>query len=387
MTTTTLSVPEKFDLLEDALNSEIMERTEEIGAMSMALCAGVSLFMLGSPGIAKSMLADRLRMYLSGGQYFNILMMKMTQADEVFGPISLKGLKEDRFERITTNTLVDAHFAMIDEIFKANSAILNALLWAINERKYKHGTSVIKIPLSTMFCASNELPTDTALGALYDRLLFRFEVSPVRDTQNFQKMLSNDIDPEPKPVLSWDDVLVAQEATRKVIVPDIVIEAMTDLRKNLAEKGIEPTDRRFVQCKSIIRAAAYLDGCEVADVEHMQALEHVLWDQPSQRGDVSNLVLARANPLDQEANELMQELAKLEDQLDSLSGSDDDRFSVGNEIHTKITRAAEEIEKLEARAGGSRKRSKKLKAVNDKCLSLTDRVLDEVFHFDPDDKK
>ncbi len=146
-------------------------------------------------------------------------------------------------------------------------------------------------------------------------------------------------------------------------------------------------DRRFVQCKKIIRAAAYLDGCEVADVEHMQALEHVLWDAPAQRPDVSNLVLARANPPDQEANELMQELAKLEDQLDNLSGSDDDRFSVGNEIHTKITRAADEIEKLEKRAGGSRKRSKKLRKVNDKCLSLTDRVLEEVFHFDPEAEK
>lgn len=383
----TLTIPEKFDDLEDALNAEIMERSEEIGAMSMALVSDSSLFMLGSPGIAKSMLADRLRAYLTGGNYFNILMMKMTQADEVFGPVSLKGLREDEFKRITTNTLVDANFAMIDEIFKANSAILNALLWAINERKYRHGTEIIKIPLSTMFCASNELPTDTALGALYDRLLFRFEVSPVKDTQSFRKMMENDIDPDPKPILSWDDVVQAQQEAALVEVPEIVIEAMTDLRKNLAEKGIEPTDRRFVQCKRIIRAAAYLDGCEVADVEHMQALEHVLWDAPAQRVDVSSLVLARANPLDQEANELMQELAKLEDQLDSLSGSDDDRFAVGNEIHTKITRAADEIEKLEKRAGGSRKRSKKLRKVNDKCLELTDRVLAEVFHFKADEDK
>ena len=67
--------------------------------------------------------------------------------------------------------LLQAEVAFIDEIFKANSAILNTLLTLINERLFDNGSQRTAVPLLTMVGASNELPESEELDALYDRFL------------------------------------------------------------------------------------------------------------------------------------------------------------------------------------------------------------------------
>lgn len=390
-TTTTTEAPEeqfpiqsKFDALETILNVELVERKPEIRASILTLVAGTTLFMLGSPGVGKSYLTTRLTAYIKDARYFNILMTKFTQPEEVFGPFSLKALDDDKFERVITSYLPDSELAMVDEIFKANSSILNAFLWAINERIYRHGTEVIDIPLSALFCASNELPADDSLAALYDRLLFRFEVAPVRDQRNFIKMMRTRAPKNPEPILEWHEIKTAQDEAAVVVVPDPVFEAMAELRKQLKEKGIEPTERRFVESLRIIRAAAWLDGRDTADVEDMRPLEHVMWEEPEQHPTVKEIVLAMASPLDNEANKLLDDLVKLEDQLDNLN-TDDERHRVGNEVYGKVRRAKGEFDEIKKRAGSSRRRSEVLVQVHDKLGTLTDRVLEEVFKVTADD--
>jgi MoxR-like ATPase len=87
--------------------------------------------------------------------------------DEIFGPNKLSALREDRFERNTKAMLPEAQIAFIDEIFKANSAVLNGMLPILNERAFKNGGKWHRVPLEMAVAASNEMPEDREeLGAL-----------------------------------------------------------------------------------------------------------------------------------------------------------------------------------------------------------------------------
>lgn len=375
--TTTL---ERFEELEDTLNAEIVERKAEVRALCQALVAGVPMFLLGPPGTAKSLLANRANAYIDGADKFEVLMTRFTQMEEVFGPVSLSGLKEDRFKRKLTGYLCTANIAFVDEIFKANSSILNAFLWAINEGIYRDDTEIIDIPLHLLLCASNEMPQDDSLGALYDRLLFRFIVSPIRDQSAFLTMLRTNVPKHPDPILTWANVIEAHEASKKVIITDQVLEAVAEIRKQLHGQGIEPTERRFMQSMKIVKAAAYLDGCEYADLEHLRPLRHVLWDDQEQIAKVDKIVLGVAAPHDNEAHQLLAEVEKLEASLNDIA-QDDEKQRKGTEIHSKLRRCAKDLEDLKRRAGTSRRRSSEtLVEVQDRLGALTNRVLLEVFN-------
>jgi MoxR-like ATPase len=78
--------------------------------------------------------------------------------EELFGPLSISALEQDRYERQTAGYLPQASIAFIDEVFKANSAILNALLTLLNERKFDNGAGRVDCPLISVIGATNEVP-------------------------------------------------------------------------------------------------------------------------------------------------------------------------------------------------------------------------------------
>src|SRR5205823_8207330 len=94
-------------------------------------------------------------------------------------PVDLVKLRAGTVATVTTGMLPEAEFAFLDELFNANSAILNNLLTVLNERVYRRGAETHQLPLLSAFAASNHLPEDDALQALFDRFLLRCKVDPV----------------------------------------------------------------------------------------------------------------------------------------------------------------------------------------------------------------
>ncbi len=176
-------------LLSEFENS-FKERSEEISGAFLAILSGEHVLFLGPPGTAKSLLTRKVCEAIEGGSLYYYLLTRFTTPDEIFGPLSLKALQQDEFSRRIEGYLPTAHIAFLDEIFKANSSILNSLLTILNERKFHNGLKVLDIPLLSVFGASNELPEkEESLEALYDRFLFRYFVSYVQDETNFKELI------------------------------------------------------------------------------------------------------------------------------------------------------------------------------------------------------
>jgi MoxR-like ATPase len=122
-------------------------------------------------------------------------MTRFSTPEELFGPISLAGLEQDQYRRLTTGKLPEAHVAFLTEIWKANSAILNALLTLCNERIFYNDGQPVTCPLLTLVGDSNELPQGDDLGALFDRFALRYTTDYLTDG-GFARRYQ--VDPEPR---------------------------------------------------------------------------------------------------------------------------------------------------------------------------------------------
>ena len=172
---------ERINKLLHQLNQNLFEREEAIKLALLATLSGESIFFLGPPGVAKSLISRRVKDIFKDGTSFEYLMNRFSTPDEIFGPIAISKLKnEDKYERKVQSYLPTADVVFLDEIWKAGPSIQNALLTVINEKKYRNGTQEIDIPLKGLISASNELPAKgEGLEALWDRFIIRYIVENI----------------------------------------------------------------------------------------------------------------------------------------------------------------------------------------------------------------
>ncbi|RKZ77073.1 MAG: ATPase [Candidatus Parabeggiatoa sp. nov. 1] len=276
----------KLKDLRDVLSQDLIERDTPIRLTLLAALSGEHLLLLGPPGTAKSELARRLKLAFNGGNYFERLLTRFSVPEELFGPLSIKALEEDRYERLTSRYLPTATVAFIDEIFKANSAILNSLLTLLNEREFDNGVNRDKTPLSCVVGASNELPAGEELDALYDRFLLRYQVMPV-SPENFAQLLGLKGHFKPKPDLELrltvEELQEIQESADLVKIPDDVMVLLQELRHFLIEQQIYVSDRRWRKVVKLLQVAAYTNGNNEVSIWDCWLLQHCLWATPEQR--------------------------------------------------------------------------------------------------------
>ena len=292
------------------LQRGLLERETEVRLLILAALCGEHLLLLGPPGTAKSELSRRLSA-ATGGKYFERLLTRFSVPEELFGPLSMKGLENDEYVRKIDGYLPTAEVAFIDEIFKANSAILNALLTILNERLFDNGNQRFGVPLLCLVGASNELPESEELDALYDRFLIRRQVAQVSSAglgtlarlaagtlgDGDAALLSSDSanDAAGGPELTMEDFrATAETAYKSVDVPDSVVDILTDLRNYLQDKCEPPiyvSDRRFMKAVRMLQVAAYSDGRSAANEVDCLLLEFTLGQRPEDSHKVRSRVL------------------------------------------------------------------------------------------------
>ena len=270
----------------DALQKDLVERDLAVRLALLAALAGEHLLLVGPPGTAKSLVARRLRGAFAGSTFFERLLTRFTVPEELFGPLSIKALEQDRYHRQVEGYLPTAQVAFLDEIFKANSAILNALLTLLNERLFDNGVERVATPLIAVIGASNELPEDGELDALADRFLLRLHVGPVSD-DGFDVLL--DLRGEPPTAVPAADALdhatlaALRDEAETVDLPTDVRALLKGLRKRCAELQIPVSDRRWRKVVKLLQVAALSCGREIVSVWDCWLLQHCLWHTPEQR--------------------------------------------------------------------------------------------------------
>jgi len=296
--------PQRLSALVAALSQGLVERDEPARLLLLAALAGEHLLIVGPPGTAKSELARRLHRVV-GGRWFERLLTRFTVPEEVFGPMSLAALDEGRYERDIAGYLPDASVAFLDEVFRANSAILNALLALLNERVFDQGAQRIRTPLVALVGAANEIPEDETLRAFLDRFLIRCFVDPVSDA-GFAALLeaggrTASDEPANAAHLSIDELAAARRAGQGVRVPAPIVATLGALRAALRGMGVGVSDRRWVRAVSLLRVAAATAGRAEVGLDDLLLLKFVLPEHADQVAPVESWLLAQLGadaPLD-----------------------------------------------------------------------------------------
>ncbi len=349
--------------LQQTLCAAFVERDRVVRGLLLALLARQHVLLLGPPGTAKSALSNALCASIGGATHFSWLLTRFSAPEELFGPVSLSALKADRFERQPAGKLPLAHIAFLDEIFKANSAILNALLTLVNERAWHNGGTV-RVPLETVVGASNELPESDELGALYDRFLLRFWVEPIKSADLLAKMF---VAPEVefKPVLSLEELHTIQREVAAVKIPGDFAALLATVRQDLTSKSILASDRRYRQALSVLRAAAWLDGDTEVSSDVLGDLADMMWSEAAQRP----LLVAALAPFQQgdakEAEDIRDAVRAL---IAKLPATEAERMGALTRAATEGRTAEEKVNRLLARAKEGRGKEK-IRKVRDQLIA------------------
>ena len=300
------TVRTKVAELLNSLCEGLYEREESVKLALLSAVAGESIFLLGPPGVGKSLIARRLKYAFKDGVSFEYLMSKFSTPDEIFGPVSIKKLKEeDKYERLTERYLPGANIVFLDEIWKAGPAIQNALLTILNEKIYRNGGEDMQVNIRGIITASNELPPgNSSLDPIWDRFLIRLEVGNIRQFRNFLDMITDTRDVyedgidealklTEKELQDWsariDEVELPAEVLNTIQVVKIGMETY-NARPNNADKLITVHDRRWKKIVRLLRTAAFLNGRTQVDLMDCFLMVHCLWGKPSQVDIIREIV-------------------------------------------------------------------------------------------------
>ncbi|MEO0470800.1 MAG: AAA family ATPase [Bacteroidota bacterium] len=305
-TTTIASVHQQARQLLKALCAGLYEREEAVSLALLSAVAGESIFLLGPPGVGKSLIARRLKHAFLDGTSFEYLMSKFSTPDEVFGPVSIKKLKEeDKYERLTDRYLPGANIVFLDEIWKAGPAIQNALLTILNEKVYRNGDEDMRVDIRGIITASNELPSqNTNLAPIWDRFLIRLELGNIRTFSKFLDMITDvkDVYEDDIPETSklrqaeldaWsgqiDQIEVGPEVLNTIQLVKIKLE---EHNARAAQHGdpIIVHDRRWKKIIRLLRTSAFLNGRKGVDLMDCFLMEHCLWSKPSQQTKIREIL-------------------------------------------------------------------------------------------------
>jgi MoxR-like ATPase len=269
------------DTLSD-LDRNLLERDVPVRLLLLAALAGEHVLLIGPPGTAKSALARRLHAAFANAAYFERLLTRFSVPEELFGPLSLQALERDRYERLTTGFLPTAQVAFLDEVFKANSAILNALLTLLNEREFDNGAGRVKVPLVTVVGATNEVPDDASLQAFHDRFLLRVPVQPIADASFAALLALPTAVGAAQPRLQTRDLEPLRALAQQVELPPAIVAHLVAARRWCAQHSLTVSDRRWRKLVGLLQVEATSRGAAQVQPWDLWLLPYALGDRPEQ---------------------------------------------------------------------------------------------------------
>ena len=349
-----MNINQRIEKILNHLSDNMYEREHIIALTLLGALSGTNTFLLGSPGTAKSLISRKIAQAFEQPKYFEYLMNRFSTPEEVFGPVSIKALKEDRYTRKIESYLPNADFAFLDEIWKSSPAILNALLTLVNEKLFKNGDEILHVPLKALISASNEIPAENqGLDALYDRFILRLIVEPIKNNENFLNLIGSKpteikVNLDKQLLIKQDEWQKWQKDIHEVKfskeVSDIILmirQMISDLPK---DKKIYVSDRRWQRAAYLLKAAAFFNGRQEVILSEIFLLKYCLWSKSENFKDIDNIVeqCLKNNGLDSgiDQENSISEKQRLENEIKTeLYYSDDvyDTVQIGTEEYYPFT--------------------------------------------------
>ena len=286
-----MNVTERIKQLLKLVQVDIFEKEEIFNLIMIALLAGESVFLLGKPGIAKSLVARRIKYIFEKATVFEYLMNRFSTPEEIFGPISINELQKGNYMRIINGYLPTANVAFLDEIWKAGPSIQNTLLTIVNEKIYRNGDQDVLVPLNVLVAASNELPAiGEGLEALFDRFIIRYISIGIEKDEIFNKMISsnamNEIKIDPKLQISKSEYKQWKTDITKIKIDKTTFNFIKKLRRKLyfeTQGNIYISDRRWKKITALMRASAFANGRDIVDKPDWLIIPHCIWNDEEQK--------------------------------------------------------------------------------------------------------
>ncbi len=344
---------EKLNSVLGFVKEAFIGKDEIIDLLGISLIAKENAFLLGPPGTAKSAIIRLLASCIEEGKNFEYLLTRFTEPNEIFGPFDIRKLKDGDLVTNTEGMMPEASMVFLDEIFNANSAILNSLLTALNERTFRRGKESKKLPALMFIGASNVLPEDETLNALLDRFLIRVRCDYV-DTDLLEQVLVAGWNLEAKittnkPVILPNDIIELQQLSRQVDLTPIRKE-FVNLVHNLRNTGVKVSDRRAVKIQNLIAASALMCNRKEAIIADFWVLKYI-WDTEEQiellAGIIDAIIEKYDSPLahpqalfnkSPNAEELIKEITSLTAKWESGSLSFEEQNRVKDKLRFLQTR-------------------------------------------------
>lgn len=368
------------------MNNHLFERTDEIQGIGLAGLGKLNIFNLGEPGLAKSLLPRLFTARIAGfGEegFFDTQINRTTVPEQLYGPMSLSALKEDRFTRNPHRRLPVAKIALLDEFFRGSSAILDTGLKVLEERMWDDDGQSKPVPLWFAICPSNECPMDAEFAAIRDRLPLSYRSERIANDDSFMKMLQTAVArhraPAPETYVTVEEIEEAQRLVKEVTISDSVVNDLTLLRRNLYSEGIMTSDRSYVKAVQVLQSHAFLNGRNEISTDDFRILTFALWRDPEQIRVIRNIVMELANPMDKEAMELLEELQSISDGYDRAvrdATTSEDKVRQTLEAHGKLSDLAKRRSTLQKDAEKRGHTSEVLDELTEGLTSLGHKLKD-----------
>ena len=319
----------------EPLKKQFIGKDEIIELLGISLVARENLFILGPPGTAKSALVQNMARLIDG-KVFDYLLTRFTEPNEIFGPFDIRRLREGNLVTNTEGMLPEAAFVFLDELLNANSAILNSLLMVLNERIFRRGKETLSLPTLMVVGASNSLPQEDALRALFDRFLLRVNCTNVESDQLRNVLQAGwllESRPPNEASITVEDVRGIQQLVAQVNF-DSVLDEYVDLVNRLRNAGIEISDRRAVKLQRVIGASAIMCGRVEAHASDMWVLQYI-WDSIEQE-EILSAIVQKSLDIEGIDEESRHPMSALESEVDPESLARDLEL-LSNQIDEKVT--------------------------------------------------
>mgnify|MGYP001248373285 CR=1 FL=1 len=373
-------VIKKVREVESELNERFLERREAIRAILVALVAKQNAVLLGPPGTGKSALVKAVAQYFES-KYFETLLAETSTPAQITGPVSVKGLEQDDYRKVTANMIPEANIAFLDEVFNSNGAVLHELHPILNERCFYNGRQgLVPIELDTVIGAANILPQGDNLEAVWDRFQIRLVLDYLKEKSNQARFLDLVIDGGkniPSQTVTRDELKALQDEVNKIGFPKAMRDKLLELWSAVKSENISISDRRIAQVTKIMRANALLDWRTEVDEDDFGVALHALWNKPDQIKVIKKHLLKLANPY-------LVKLQSYEDMAIELhrkvmDAKEEEKIDIGRDAVMKLKGLASKIEALKNEAESRGKASQRFDEVLQKVAGFSKEVAKVAF--------